>query len=370
MKIVHITTVHHPFDNRIFIKECISMAEMGHSVVLIVPHSKDEVVQNVQIRALNKQKGRLLRMFQTSRQAYFKALQENADVYHFHDPELIPFALFLKRNGKKVIYDIHEDYYSSIKQKEYLTRPFRVILANLFSFFEKILTNGFTRILAEKYYQKNFPDGVVILNYPKRELLKIRQNESDSNMFQVIYTGNITRDRGAVEHAKIVNYLPDIQVYLVGYCSKALADNLFASVGKNKDRLHIHGINRFVPFQEIVNYYTMKNWTAGLALFPPSPHYVNKELTKLFEYMSVGIPIICSDFPVWKRLIENAGSGICVDSSDDKEVRNAIEYLNANKEEAQQMGSNGRASVEKFYKWENEALKLHQLYCEIAEESK
>jgi len=85
--------------------------------------------------------------------------------------------------------------------------------------------------------------------------------------------------------------------------------------------------------------------------------------------MIAGIPIICSDFPVWKRLIDTTGAGICVDSSDVKKGINAIEYLNANKEEAEQMGSNGRASVEKFYKWENEALKLHQLYRELAMES-
>jgi len=338
------------------------MTESGHNVVLVVPHSKDETVDGVQIRSLSHPKGRLTRMIFTARQAYQKALLEDADIYHFHDPELIIYAALLKKRGKKVIYDIHEDYSSSIKQKDYLLRPLRVMLAYFFSRFEKVGTKNLCKILAEKNYKKKFPDGVEILNYPKRELMAIPRNKLTSSSFRVIYTGNITRDRGAFEHAKIVHYMEDMQVYLVGYCNQELADQLYAVAGKKKNRLYINGLNRFVPFREIIDYYAMGNWTAGLALFPPSPHYYNKELTKLFEYMSAGIPIICSDFPVWKELIEKTGSGICVNPADEGAIKAGLEYLSANRDEALNMGLSGRSCVEKYYLWENEAFKLQKLY--------
>jgi hypothetical protein len=104
------------------------------------------------------------------------------------------------------------------------------------------------------------------LNYPKRELLKVPPSNFQTGSLKLIYTGNITWDRGAIEHAKIVNYMADDQVHLVGYCSKEMADQLYFIAGKNRNRLHIDSINRFVPFEEIISYYAMGDWTAGLAL--------------------------------------------------------------------------------------------------------
>ena len=78
------------------------------------------------------------------------------------------------------------------------------------------------------------------------------------------------------------------------------------------------------------------------------------------------ITIIYSDFPVWKRLIDNTGSGICMKSRDDNGIKKAIEYLHTNKNTAEQIGANGRECVEKSYNWGNEALKLHRQYNEIA----
>ena len=368
MKIVHITTVHNAFDNRIFIKECTSIAEMKNSVVLVVPHNRDEKVQNVQIRALSKPKGRFARIVLTTAEAHKKALAEDADIYHFHDPELIPYALLLKIRRKKVVYDVHEDYFSALKQKKYLPKPFRSLIANLFAISESFLTKNFSKVLAEKYYKERFPDGIEILNYPKRELLKLPKNNLQTSSLKLIYTGNVTRDRGAIQHAKIVNYMADVQVHLVGYCCKELADQLFSIAGENRNRLHIHGINRFVPFEEIISYYAMGDWIAGLALFPPSSHYLNKELTKFFEYMSAGIPIICSDFPVWKELMEKTGAGMSVNADNEQEIKAAIDHLHQNREQAKKMGENGRRCVDEFYNWENEAKKLEALYLKLCGE--
>ena len=365
MKIVHITTVHQPFDNRIFHKECVSMAELGYEVVLIARHNTDEIVQGVKIRALSEPGGRLARVFKTGRQAYKFALQEKADLYHFHDPEFIPFAIMLSRRGEKIVYDVHEDYVSAFKQKSYLPGPMRKTLAHIVDFLETILTRSFAIVLAEKYYQYRFPAGFQVLNYPKRNLLSVAINRVEKDDLRLIYTGNITRDRGAFQHVNILNYCPDVQLSLVGHCREVLAKQLFVLAGDNKDRLQIHGTERYIPFNEIVSHYVQGNWTAGLALFPWTPHYVNKELTKIFEYMSVGIPIICSDFPVWQDLMEKTGAGICVNADSEKEVKAVIEYLHSNRVQAKKMGENGRRSIDKFYNWENEAKKLEALYLKL-----
>lgn len=369
MKIVHITTVHDPFDNRIFCKECQSLARMGHKVVLVAVHENDQMVRGIQIRALPKPRNRLGRMLGTNFRAYRKARDEEADIYHFHDPEFIPLALLLKiRGNKSIVYDVHEDYSSQIRIKGYLPPLLRNVLASFFSFFERLFTKGFSKVLAEKYYRDTFKDGVTILNYPLSDLLHLPLNEPPDERIRLIYTGNITSDRGAFEHAAIVNYLDQALVYLTGKCDQKLAEKLYEVADQNRDRLFINGIDRFIPFEEIKECYSGGRWTAGLALFPPNAHYIKKELTKFFEYMGAGIPVVCSDFPVWRNLIEETGAGLCVNPVDQGAIKAALEYLFSNRDEAITMGQKGRSGVENTYRWNNEALKLEKLYLDLVRE--
>ncbi len=363
MKIVHITTVHNPFDNRIFFKECLHTVKMGHEVVLIAPHDQDQEFKGVKIKALAKPKSRLARMTIVNLQACKRALLEKADIYHFHDPEFIPMAcLIYLRGRKRLVYDVHEDYYSSIMQKGYLPSFIRPLIASVFSKMELFLTKGFKKVLAEKYYGERFPDGLNVLNYPGQEILDVPVNKRSNDQLNLIYSGNISLERGAQEHVNILKYIENAKIYMVGYCEQELADYLYEQAGENRERLEIVGRGRYVPFAEIMAYYARGNWTAGLALIPDNPHYYYKELTKFFEYMGAGIPIICSNFPAWQELIKQTGAGICVDYANEMEIKRAVEYLYLNEQAAAAMGLKGRACVEHRFKWESELEKLEKLY--------
>lgn len=365
-KVVHLTTVHHPFDNRIFHKECKSLTDAGYNVVLIAPADGDQMIDNIFLRALPKPKNKITRMLRTSIQLYKIALAENGEIYHFHDPELIFLGLLLKLKKKTVIYDVHEDYQSSLAQKDYLPKYLRGILAVAFSWLESFFSKFFVIILAEKYYIQRFPRGIHVLNYPNKDnFLLYPLNSPDVSRPMLLYTGSITQDRGACIYASILKVVGDAEVYLVGKCKEELAEKLLESAGKEKHRLNIVGVNRYVFFEEIIDYYRKGCWTAGLAIFPPTPHYFNKELTKFFEYMGAGIPIICSDFPVWRSLMEKTGAGICVNPDNLNEIRDAIEFLVRNPEKAKEMGSNGRRAVLQEYNWENEETKLINFYKHI-----
>ena len=108
IKVCILTSVHPPFDNRIFHKEAKSLTKAGYDVTLIAQHDKDEVVDGIRIVPLPKPKNRIERMTKTVWMVFRLALKENADVYHFHDPELIIIGLMLRARGKKVIYDIQD----------------------------------------------------------------------------------------------------------------------------------------------------------------------------------------------------------------------------------------------------------------------
>ena len=120
-----------------------------------------------------------------------------------------------------------------------------------------------------------------------------------------------------------------------------------------------------VPYRRIVAAYR-EPWTAALALFPDSPHVREKELTKFFEYMAAGLPIVCSDFPVWRELVERTGAGICVAPGDAQAALAAVMELARDPERARAMGQAGRRAVRARFSWESQARRLVELYGELA----
>lgn len=361
-KVVHLTSVHVPRDNRIFHKECRSAADAGYEVVLVAPYTQDQMVDGVRIRAVPSPRNRLGRIIGTVPAVARAAVDERADLYHFHDPELIPVGLLLRALGRKVVYDVHEDYITSVAQKDYLPQSVRRVLARLVGLLESMAAPFFELILAEDYYQRRFAGGTIVLNYPALERFgQIRATVDVQEGPRVLYTGGVTPERGALQHVDILHNVPDVEIFMVGRCSVEMAEGLRRRAGPHAQRLQIVGEGRFVPFEEIMQYYERGGWLAGLAIFPPTPHHREKELTKFFEYMAAGIPVVCSDFPRWKRLVEGKGVGLCVDSQSPDSVAEMISYLWNHPDDAMKMGARGRFAAQMF-SWESESKKLLALY--------
>ena len=104
---------------------------------------------------------------------------------------------------------------------------------------------------------------------------------------------------------------------------------------------------------------------AGLILFPEECQYKDREPTKIFEYMAAGLPIICSNFPIWKNIVERNNCGICVDPLNSKEILDAINYISKNPDRAAIMGCNGREAVREIYNWAIEEKRFLVLYQKI-----
>lgn len=368
--VVHMTTVHHPYDPRIYYKQCLSLHKANHDVTLISQCADSEQTMDMPIThiPLKTYTSRLKRMIFGTWNAFKKAKREKADIYVFHDPELLPVAALLKKKDNVVVYDIHEDYITSILQKDYLPKPIKHIIAKVYALMEKMFTRNMALSLAEKYYQERYPRGVCILNYPLlNEKMMTLDREKQTPVDEVLYTGNVTIERGARIHANVPNVDPNVSVQFVGKCSKPIAEDMYQVAGDRADQLHIEGIDTFVVKDRIEDMYLSKRWLAGIALFPPTEHYMKKELTKFFEYMNAGLPVICSNFPVWKKFIDTYECGISVDPYNEVDIQAALETLRNDPELAYRMGENGRRAVVEELNWEVEERKLIRWYDELVE---
>lgn len=367
-RVVHITTVHNPHDPRIYYKQCLSLHKGGFETYLIAPPATPMLAEERGVIhiPLKKRTSRLQRMTFGAWEAYRKARQLRAHIYVFHDPELMFIGALLKKKDNVVVYDIHEDYVTSMLQKEYLPKPVRLLFAKTYRFIETIVTRKMALSLAEKYYAQFYPKGTTILNYPlvNERFLQIDRS-TEPTAHQLLYTGNVTVERGALIHARIPTLQDDITVQFVGKCASELASSMKDVAGEHAERLQFEGIDQFVLKENIERYYIEGNWLAGIAIFPPTDHYMKKELTKFFEYMNAGLPIICSNFPTWKAFIDHYECGITVDPNDDAQIKLAIETLQEDPALARRLGENGRRAVVEQLNWQHEEAKLIAWYKQL-----
>ena len=365
-KICHLTSVHNRYDPRIYYKECFSLAKNGYKINLVVADGLGhEELNKIQIIDVGKKiKSRFYRMFIITFKIFKTAKKMNACIYHFHDPELIPYMVILRLLGKKVIYDVHEDYVASILYKDYLPKFLKPFISYLYAILEKIVSKYFIIVLAENCYRKRLSNGITILNYSKTNQYCFARKYFGNTL---IYTGNITEDRGAFIYVEILNKISTINVLMIGKCSKYLAERLREKASDNK-RLIIIGVEEYVKYNKILEAYKDQNLLAGLILFPTEGQYKDRIPTKIFEYMAAGLPVIASNFQIWRKIIEDNNCGILVNPLDLNEVVNAVRYLIDNPDKVKIMSGNAKVIIKKKYSWSFEELKLLKLYKNLFNE--
>lgn len=374
-RVVHITTVHNVLDTRIFYKECKSAAKYSE-VYLIAPTKENFISNDVKIINLPQFKNRFIRLVVTNFIAFKKATNLKADVYHFHDPEFIPWAILLKKfTNAKVIYDVHEDYFTSIKGKKWINNSIvRNFLAYAFNNLEKRAAKVFDAlILAEDYYIEKFnginKKTVEILNYPiiyeNKEKINIPKNK-----FLLVYSGTVSENRGIWNLLGLAYFLrkkrDDFEIYIIGKVSSdLLLENINKNLNLNRllDTVKIVGGKEYVK-REVIDAYH-REMDIGLVLIPFSTHYERKLPTKFFEYMLAGLPIIATNFPRWRDFLDENECGFAVNPDDFEEIAKYIEYLIENPTLRIKMGENGKLNVLKKYNWEMEEKKLKKLYEEL-----
>jgi len=375
-KITIITTVHPLKDPRIFYKQAISLKKAGYAVTHIVQCETEQErdLEGIRIVPLRRPKNRLARFFQTNWQAYFqtnwqaykKARATGEAVYHFHDPEFIPFGLLLKRSGARVIYDVHEDLPLQIKDKGWIAKPLRNTIAAIINVLEKNAARYFDAVVTATdhiagHFKKANKMVIVIYNYPLHEELFNGRSERSlaghSNNF--IYLGDLSAERGLMVMVEALNLLPE------KYEAKLFLGGKFGSKEDKEAAEKLTGWGKvqyrgWLERDEVAA--ALGEVKAGLVILQPKERFFQSLPLKMFEYMAAGIPVIASDFPYWCSIIEKEKCGIAIDPENPEAVAGAMSFIIDNPAEAEAMGARGRAAVEIEYNWMREERKLLAIY--------
>jgi len=365
-KVVHLTSVHKATDTRIFLKECRSLAKHGYDVSLIVPQNHETDHPDVTIVPVKKRKSRLMRMLVSPLEILSRALKLKADIYHFHDPELIPVGLLLKAFCKKVVFDAHENVREQILGKEYLPVWSRTLISSMYASLEDFSAQFFDGVISVvPSIAALFPTerSYIVPNYPLMEEVNRFSGSSGSQRTRnIVYIGAISKKRGAIQLIDAMNIIgPKLGVRL------ELAGNfdtpdLQTALSKREGWKYVnyHG---FVNRDQAIN--LLQSSSIGVVTFIPSPNYHDMSINKLFEYMAASLPIIASDIALWREKYESYKCCTFVDPSNPDQIAQAVEYLLRTPGQGKVMGENGRNAVLQHFNWDVAEQVLLNVYEKI-----
>lgn len=366
MKVVQFSSVHQRYDIRIFLKECVTLAHNNFDITLVVADGKgDEIKDGVVILDAGVPAfGRISRMLNTTRMIFDKVVSIKADIYHFHDPELIPVGLKLKKKypDSKVIFDSHENYSDDIKDKPYIPALLRNPVSWIYKFYERRAIKKIDAVISATPSIRNHflsigARTIDVNNYPFLTEFASTRGFSEK-VYDAVYMGAISRIRGVKEVVDACAQGKTFSLALAGSVSAEFLLELQESPGW-KYVTYFGQVDR-AKVQEILS-----NSKVAVVTFLPAPNHVESQPNKMFEYMSASIPVVASYFPLWRDIIEGNNCGVCVDPTSPIEISNAIHQISSDASLIKTMGDNGRSAVAAKYNWDSEKEKLIKFYRDV-----
>lgn len=360
--VVHFSTVHPPNDTRILSKECISLAKAGFAVTLVVPgDGGTSAVEGVVRRTLRIPRNRFLRMTIGQLRMAMTLLRLRADIFHFHDPELLPTALLLRVAGNRVVFDSHEHISKGFSEKPWLP-PGGRRLARVFGLAIERLADRFMSgvVVTTAGMRESYPRGrtVLVRNVPRLDEFTFVPDWRERRSV-ACYLGLVTEYRGSRQLARLATRT-SARIVLAG----PLSDD-------DRTKLREESGWPLVDYRGVLDRRQVASLLSeakiGLAILLPMKNFEDSIPTKLLEYLAAGLPVVASDFESWRTLTRGIDSVAFVNPLDEDALADAVNAILADPERAQGMGMRGREFVLNNFSWDREFQELLGLYSLLLE---
>ncbi len=357
-RVAHLSTLHPPRDNRIFNKECRSLAASGVDLWFLGAQEHDEVVDGVEVVGLSTASGIVGRL--KAQWRAFRALERvRPSLVHVHDPELIPMVWLWKSVRRKAaIYDAHEDLVGQMDDKPYIPRLVHPLAMLLAKGLVKLADKGFDGIVAATEHIAGLysnPNRAVVHNYPY--LHEYPASSAEHVPGRVVYVGMLSQGRQVDVMIDAVRQVPGATLLVAGKAD----DDIRPLLESGDPRIDYRGM---LPSTEVPG--IVASGSIGLVFLKPLGNYVDSLPTKLFEYMAAGIPAVVSDFPWLRRILGGHDCCVFVDTTTAAAPAEAIAALVADPVRAAEMGRRGRAAIEQEFNFEAEVPALLEVSARAA----
>lgn len=370
--VCHLTSTHKSHDQRILLKECVSLSQHGYDVSLVAQGSSERF-EKVNIIGTGEEKGSAFyRLIVRPSKVYKIAKSLDADIYQIHDMELLPYAKKLKRRGKTVVFDCHEDYASRFADSDLLPLPrwMMKLLAKGYVAYEKSALKSLDALISVTPYvcdrlETINPRTEMVTNYPFLNDgawgAPIEYNPQSGYVF---FAGQVSSTLYRLDTAvKAVQEFDGLRLKMCGPARREgdIEALQYLDIGKRVDYLGV------LPFNKLPAFYSGARAALVTCAYTKNTNGKHGTLgvNKLFEAMLRGVPVICTDFDLWEEIIDTYHCGICVEPGDYNALVDAIRYILDHPDEAVQMGENGRRAVEERFNWTTEEKKLLALYSDL-----
>jgi len=366
-RVVILTTVHRPFDVRIFHKQAVALAGAGYAVTLIARAPAEQSIQGVRLVPLPEPRGRLDRGLRLAARALSLALAEDADVYHLHDPELIWVGLALKLHGKRVVYDVHEEL-ALMKDRAYVPAWARGVLTAGLWLFERLAETAFDAIVAATpLIAEHFRPArtVTVRNTPRAaELALAGDTPFEQRPMRVAYVGGLAAYHNVGGMIDAMRRLPEglgARLSLGGDFRDPAAEAA-ARARPGAERVDFEG---WADRAKVVS--ILGQSRVGLVVYLPTENVRRSDPIKFLEMMAAGLPLVATDVPRWRDLVSRYDCGILVDAADPSAIAQAIGRLLADPQAAEAMGRRGREAVLRDHEWSTDEARLLALYARLTQ---
>lgn len=368
-KVVILTTVHSREDTRVFHKQASDLGKLAQLdvTVVVADGCGNEERNGYNIVDIGGFSNRVLRFFLGSIRAYRTVKELAPKIVHFHDPELMLVASILSMRGVRVFFDVHENVPEDIKDKYWIPRVLRTLVSSLYVFVERLCVPFFCKIFAATPdIMSRYPSDKVVLlqNYPSlSEFSSLESVRSREGKGYIVYLGAITKIRGVDNVVRALELVNDEKVR-----TELRLAGFFQEEG-HLERLSLEKGWRHVDFIGAVKRQDVPNLLAGascgLVTFLPANNHINAQPNKLFEYMAAGIPLVASDFKLWREILDRYDCGLLVDPESPASIADAVLEILSDPQRSFKMGANGKKAVFEVLNWEAESKKMIQTYLSV-----